>query len=203
MGAAEDGRTTSRARTSARRRRDPAGRPRRAARERRGSTPARRPWGQRTRRRRWEPREPPEHDRRAAAHSAPRPRIAPTSPPSQAPGRLRCRRRRRPSLACSRLLSSSVSSGTHPGLVELSVEPHGHARLSAFIRPAPPSQLRAFVARCQALSLTAAETEMINDVQKELSASLAKSHESLRRELTKLRAGRASAALLDGIKADY
>ncbi len=44
---------------------------------------------------------------------------------------------------------------------------------------------------------------MINDVQKELSGSLAKSHESLRRELTKLRAGRASVALLDGIKADY
>src|ERR1700704_3000620 len=44
---------------------------------------------------------------------------------------------------------------------------------------------------------------MINDVQKELSGSLAKSHESLRRELTKLRAGRASVALLDGIRADY
>jgi ribosome recycling factor len=44
---------------------------------------------------------------------------------------------------------------------------------------------------------------MIQEVQKELSGSLAKAHESLRRELTKLRAGRASAALLDGIKADY
>jgi ribosome recycling factor len=44
---------------------------------------------------------------------------------------------------------------------------------------------------------------MIHEVQKELSGSLAKAHESLKRELTKLRAGRASAALLDGIKADY
>jgi ribosome recycling factor len=44
---------------------------------------------------------------------------------------------------------------------------------------------------------------MIQDVQKELGGSLAKSHEALKRELTKLRAGRASAALLDGIKADY
>jgi ribosome recycling factor len=44
---------------------------------------------------------------------------------------------------------------------------------------------------------------MIQDVQKELGGSLAKSHDALKRELTKLRAGRASAALLDGIKADY
>jgi ribosome recycling factor len=44
---------------------------------------------------------------------------------------------------------------------------------------------------------------MINDLLKELASSVAKSHEAMRRELTKLRAGRASAALLDGIKADY
>jgi ribosome recycling factor len=44
---------------------------------------------------------------------------------------------------------------------------------------------------------------MISDVQKELLASIAKTHEALRRELIKLRAGRASASLLDGIRADY
>ena len=44
---------------------------------------------------------------------------------------------------------------------------------------------------------------MINDIQKDLAASLTKAHDALKRELTKLRAGRASAALLDGIKADY
>jgi ribosome recycling factor len=44
---------------------------------------------------------------------------------------------------------------------------------------------------------------MINDLQKELVGSVAKSHDALKRELTKLRAGRASAALLDGIRVDY
>jgi ribosome recycling factor len=44
---------------------------------------------------------------------------------------------------------------------------------------------------------------MINDLQKDLTSSIAKSHEALKRELTKLRAGRASGALLDGIKVDY
>jgi ribosome recycling factor len=44
---------------------------------------------------------------------------------------------------------------------------------------------------------------MINDVQKELASSLAKSHDALKRDLTKLRAGRASTNLLDGVKADY
>jgi ribosome recycling factor len=44
---------------------------------------------------------------------------------------------------------------------------------------------------------------MINDLQKELASSISKSHEALRRELTKLRAGRASSSLLDGIRADY
>jgi ribosome recycling factor len=44
---------------------------------------------------------------------------------------------------------------------------------------------------------------MIQDVQKELGASLSKAHESLKRELAKLRAGRASANLLEGIRVDY
>jgi ribosome recycling factor len=44
---------------------------------------------------------------------------------------------------------------------------------------------------------------MIQDVQKELASSLAKGHEALKRDLVKLRAGRASANLLDGIKVDY
>lgn len=44
---------------------------------------------------------------------------------------------------------------------------------------------------------------MIQDVQKELANSLGKAHEALKRELTKLRAGRASASLLDGIRVDY
>ena len=44
---------------------------------------------------------------------------------------------------------------------------------------------------------------MLDDVQKELSSSIVKAHEALKRELTKLRAGRASPSLLDGIKVDY
>jgi ribosome recycling factor len=44
---------------------------------------------------------------------------------------------------------------------------------------------------------------MIQDVLKDLSASLSKAHDALKRELAKLRAGRASANLLDGIRADY
>ena len=44
---------------------------------------------------------------------------------------------------------------------------------------------------------------MIQDVQKDLSTSLAKAHDALKRELTKLRAGRATTSLLDGIKVDY
>jgi ribosome recycling factor len=50
---------------------------------------------------------------------------------------------------------------------------------------------------------SAAESHMIQDVQKELAASLSKAHEALKRELSRLRAGRATASLLDGIKADY
>src|SRR5579883_2165461 len=44
---------------------------------------------------------------------------------------------------------------------------------------------------------------MINDLLRELAGSVAKSHDALKRELTRLRAGRASASLLDGVKADY
>jgi ribosome recycling factor len=44
---------------------------------------------------------------------------------------------------------------------------------------------------------------MIQDVLKDLATSLSKAHEALKRELSKLRAGRASANLLDGIRADY
>lgn len=44
---------------------------------------------------------------------------------------------------------------------------------------------------------------MIQDVQKDLQGSVAKSHEALKRELGRLRAGRAHASLLDGIRADY
>src|SRR5271170_3367009 len=44
---------------------------------------------------------------------------------------------------------------------------------------------------------------MIQDVQKELSTALSKAHEALKRDLFKLRAGRASASLLDGVRADY
>jgi ribosome recycling factor len=62
----------------------------------------------------------------------------------------------------------------------------------------------AFTALTYELSLPARETvDMIQDVQKELAVALGKSHEALKRELTKLRAGRASANLLDGIKVDY
>jgi ribosome recycling factor len=44
---------------------------------------------------------------------------------------------------------------------------------------------------------------MLDDIHKELSASIAKAHEALKRDLGKLRAGRANANLLDGIKVDY
>jgi ribosome recycling factor len=44
---------------------------------------------------------------------------------------------------------------------------------------------------------------MIQDVLKDLQSSLGKAHEALKRDLTKLRAGRASANLLDGIRVDY
>lgn len=44
---------------------------------------------------------------------------------------------------------------------------------------------------------------MLDDVHKELVSAIAKAHDNLKRELGKLRAGRANANLLDGIKVDY
>lgn len=44
---------------------------------------------------------------------------------------------------------------------------------------------------------------MLDDVHKELSSSMVKAHEALRRDLGKLRAGRANPNLLDGIRVDY
>lgn len=44
---------------------------------------------------------------------------------------------------------------------------------------------------------------MIDDVHKDFTASAAKAHESLKRDLAKLRAGRASTNLLDGVRVDY
>jgi ribosome recycling factor len=44
---------------------------------------------------------------------------------------------------------------------------------------------------------------MIDDVHKELLASVSKAQDALKRDLSKLRAGRATPALLDGIRVDY
>ncbi|MBS2013976.1 MAG: ribosome recycling factor [Deltaproteobacteria bacterium] len=44
---------------------------------------------------------------------------------------------------------------------------------------------------------------MLDDVHKELVSSIAKAHEALKRDLGKLRAGRANPNLLDGIRVDY
>ncbi len=44
---------------------------------------------------------------------------------------------------------------------------------------------------------------MLNDVHKELQGAIAKAHEVLKRDLAKLRAGRANPSLLDGVKVDY
>jgi len=44
---------------------------------------------------------------------------------------------------------------------------------------------------------------MLDDVQKELVTAIGKAHDALRRDLTKLRAGRANPGLLDGIRVDY
>ncbi len=44
---------------------------------------------------------------------------------------------------------------------------------------------------------------MLDDIHKELVSSIAKAHDALRRELAKLRAGRANPNLLDGIRVDY
>ena len=44
---------------------------------------------------------------------------------------------------------------------------------------------------------------MLDDIHKELLTSIAKAHDALRRDLAKLRAGRANPNLLDNIKVDY
>jgi ribosome recycling factor len=44
---------------------------------------------------------------------------------------------------------------------------------------------------------------MIDDVHKELHSANAKAHEALKRDLAKLRAGRANPSLLDGVRVDY
>ena len=44
---------------------------------------------------------------------------------------------------------------------------------------------------------------MLDDVQKDLLAAISKAHDVLKRELSKLRAGRANASLLDSIRVDY
>ncbi len=44
---------------------------------------------------------------------------------------------------------------------------------------------------------------MINEIKKELEASMKKAIESLKYQLTKIRTGRASASVLDGVNVDY
>jgi ribosome recycling factor len=44
---------------------------------------------------------------------------------------------------------------------------------------------------------------MVNDIVKDLEGSVAKAHDSLKRELAKVRTGRANLALLDGVRVDY
>jgi len=44
---------------------------------------------------------------------------------------------------------------------------------------------------------------MIDDVLKDLASSITRAHEALKRDLSKLRTGRATAAMLDGIRVDY
>jgi ribosome recycling factor len=44
---------------------------------------------------------------------------------------------------------------------------------------------------------------MIEDVQKELRDSIGKAHEALKRELVKVRTGRATASMLENVKVDY
>jgi ribosome recycling factor len=44
---------------------------------------------------------------------------------------------------------------------------------------------------------------MIDDVLKELQSAIGKAHDALKRDLTKLRTGRANAAMLDGVRVDY
>jgi len=44
---------------------------------------------------------------------------------------------------------------------------------------------------------------MLDETLEELGASIEKAHESLRRDLAKIRAGRANPAILDGLRVDY
>src|SRR6516165_2175000 len=44
---------------------------------------------------------------------------------------------------------------------------------------------------------------MVNDVLKDLDGGIAKAHDSLKRELAKVRTGRANLSLLDGVRVDY
>src|SRR6476619_1555914 len=44
---------------------------------------------------------------------------------------------------------------------------------------------------------------MVDDVLKDLDGGIAKAHDSLRRELAKVRTGRANLAILDGVRVDY
>ena len=44
---------------------------------------------------------------------------------------------------------------------------------------------------------------MVDDVLKDLDGDLAKAHEALKRELAKVRTGRANLAILDGVRVDY
>lgn len=44
---------------------------------------------------------------------------------------------------------------------------------------------------------------MLDDVHKELVSAIGKAHDSVKRDLAKLRAGRANANMLDGIRVDY
>ncbi|GAC1541833.1 MAG: ribosome recycling factor [Polyangiales bacterium] len=44
---------------------------------------------------------------------------------------------------------------------------------------------------------------MIDDVLKDLQVSIGKAHDALKRDLTKLRTGRANAGMLEGVRVDY
>jgi ribosome recycling factor len=44
---------------------------------------------------------------------------------------------------------------------------------------------------------------MVNDIVKDLEGNIAKAHESLKKELAKVRTGRANLALVDGVRVDY
>ena len=44
---------------------------------------------------------------------------------------------------------------------------------------------------------------MVNDIMKELEGGIAKAHDALKKELAKVRTGRANLALVDGVRVDY